>query len=160
MMAQLRRRRIIKIDCQIDTRPLQVDVIVAGQHSQRDGRVAVSEIPQRRHQPALGYQRARIDRQAARELLVFDVQNLLIEAIQRRLQRPVNALPFSRQLHFAVRADKELDPQLLFQLINPVTDGAWGERKLVCGQGERLVPRRHLKRRQPGELPAVEQPGT
>lgn len=59
-----------------------------------------------------------------------------------------------------MRADKEQDPQLRFQLINPVADGARCERQLVGGQGKRLVPRRYFKGRQPGELPAVQQPGT
>jgi hypothetical protein len=34
------------------------------------------------------------------------------ETIQRRLQRPVDPLTFTRQLNFAMRADKEQDPQL------------------------------------------------
>ncbi len=160
MVTQLRRRRIIKIDRQIDACPLQVNVFIAGQHGEGDGRVTAGKVTQGRHQPALGDRGPRVDRQTAGELLVFDIEDLLIETIQRRLQRPVDPLTFTRQLNFAMRADKEQDPQLLFKLINPVADGARRERQLVGGQGKRLVPRRHLKGRQPGELPAVQQPGT
>ncbi len=62
MVAQLRGRRIIEVDCQIDARALHIDVIVAGQHGKRDRRIAAGKIAERGNQPALGDGRARIDR--------------------------------------------------------------------------------------------------
>lgn len=59
-----------------------------------------------------------------------------------------------------MRADKELDPQLLFQLINPVTDGAWGERQLVGGRANDSCRAATSNVDSLGELPAVQQPGT
>lgn len=45
-----------------------------------------------------------------------------------------------RQLYFAVRTHKQLDPQLFFQLIDTVAHRAGRQRQLLRRQRKRLMP--------------------
>ena len=77
------RRLVVEIEGEIDAVTMQIDVLVAGHDVELDLGMQAGEIRQPRHQPALGDGGARVDGQGTRQLLMADLQDLLVDELQR-----------------------------------------------------------------------------
>ncbi len=83
MDGEPRRRLVVEIEGEIDAVTMQIDVLVAGHDVELDLGMQSGEIRQPRHQPALGDGGARVDGQGARQLLMADLKDLLVDELQR-----------------------------------------------------------------------------
>ena len=79
-----------------------------------------------------------------------DLQDLLIDELQRGLERPEDSLPLCGQHHLAVKALEQLETELLFQRTDPVAHRTRAERQLIRRQGKRAVTGRRLEGMQLG----------
>ncbi|MNS89764.1 hypothetical protein D3C72_1237870 [compost metagenome] len=151
------RHLVVEIDRQIDAIAVQIDVLVACHDVEIDLGMQARKIREPWHQPALGDGGAGVDGQGTGQLLVLDLQDLLIDELQRRLECPEDPLPLRRQYHLAVKALEQLEAELLFQRTYPVAHRTRAERQLIRRQGKGAMAGRSLEGVQLGELIAAEQ---